>query len=82
MNAPQAATDPRLSGCAAQAVEVDVTMMYVAHDAFNRDLARLLAAARIADGVKGRALKALPAPARLPCRGMERTYRAAGRLAG
>jgi iron-sulfur cluster repair protein YtfE (RIC family) len=30
--------------------EVDFTMMYVAHDAFNRDLARLVAAARAGQG--------------------------------
>jgi iron-sulfur cluster repair protein YtfE (RIC family) len=35
---------------ATHAGQVDFTMMYVAHDAFNRDLARLLAAARAGDG--------------------------------
>jgi iron-sulfur cluster repair protein YtfE (RIC family) len=36
---------------AALAGDVDFTMMYVAHDAFNRDLARLIAAADAGDGL-------------------------------
>jgi iron-sulfur cluster repair protein YtfE (RIC family) len=40
----------------ASAGAVDFTMMYVAHDAFNRDLARLLAAARAGHGVSPAAL--------------------------
>jgi hypothetical protein len=36
--------------------EVDFTMMYVAHDAFNRDLGRLLAAARAGRGFSPAAL--------------------------
>jgi iron-sulfur cluster repair protein YtfE (RIC family) len=36
--------------------EVDFTMMYVAHDAFNRDLARLTAAAEAGDGMTGAAI--------------------------
>ena len=41
---------------AAHAGEVDFTMMYVAHDAFNRDLSRLLAAARAGNGFSPAAL--------------------------
>lgn len=40
----------------AHAGEVDFTMMYVAHDAFNRDLARLLTAARAGQGFSPAAL--------------------------
>ena len=40
----------------AQAGEVDFTMMYVAHDAFNRDLRRLVAAARAGQGFSPAAL--------------------------
>jgi iron-sulfur cluster repair protein YtfE (RIC family) len=51
MNTPQTETATQAwSRRAAHAGEVDFTMMYVAHDAFNRDLARLLAAARAGKG--------------------------------
>ena len=55
MNTPQTETPTQAwSRRTAQAGEVDFTMMYVAHDAFNRDLARLLAAARAGRGSRRR----------------------------
>lgn len=36
--------------------EVDFTMMYVAHDAFNRDMSRLLNAANVGDGLTDAAI--------------------------
>jgi hypothetical protein len=57
MNTPQTETPTQAwSRRTAQAGEVDFTMMYVAHDAFNRDLARLLAAARAGEGFSPAAL--------------------------
>ena len=57
MNTPQNETPTQAwSRRTAQAGEVDFTMMYVAHDAFNRDLARLLAAARAGEGFSPAAL--------------------------
>jgi iron-sulfur cluster repair protein YtfE (RIC family) len=51
MNTPQTETPTQAwSRRAAHAGEVDFTMMYVAHDAFNRDLVRLVAAARAGEG--------------------------------
>ena len=57
MNTPQTETPTQAwSRRAAHAGEVDFTMMYVAHDAFNRDLVRLLAAARAGQGFSPAAL--------------------------
>jgi iron-sulfur cluster repair protein YtfE (RIC family) len=57
MNAPQTETPTQAwSRRAAHTGAVDFTMMYVAHDAFNRDLARLLAAARAGHGFSPAAL--------------------------
>lgn len=57
MNAPQTETPAQAwSRRTAHTGEVDFTMMYVAHDAFNRDLARLLAAARARSGFSPAAL--------------------------
>jgi iron-sulfur cluster repair protein YtfE (RIC family) len=57
MNTPQTETTAQAwSRRAAHVGEVDFTMMYVAHDAFNRDLARLLAAARAGQGFAPAAL--------------------------
>jgi iron-sulfur cluster repair protein YtfE (RIC family) len=51
MTTPQTETPTQAwSRRAAHAGEVDFTMMYVAHDAFNRDLARLVTAARAGTG--------------------------------
>ena len=51
MNTPQTETPAQAwSRRTAHAGEVDFTMMYVAHDAFNRDLVRLLAASRTGQG--------------------------------
>ena len=55
MNTPQTETPTQAwSRRIAQAGEVDFTMMYVAHDAFNRDLARLSARARAGERVHRR----------------------------
>jgi iron-sulfur cluster repair protein YtfE (RIC family) len=57
MNTPQSETPAQAwSRRAAHSGEVDFTMMYVAHDAFSRDLARLLAAAREGHGFSPAAL--------------------------
>jgi iron-sulfur cluster repair protein YtfE (RIC family) len=57
MNTPQTETPTQAwSRRTAHAGEVDFTMMYVAHDAFNRDLTRLLAAARAGSGFSPAAL--------------------------
>ena len=57
MNTPQTETPTQSwSRRAAHAGEIDFTMMYVAHDAFNRDLLRLLAAARSGQGFSPAAL--------------------------
>jgi iron-sulfur cluster repair protein YtfE (RIC family) len=57
MTSPQTETPVQAwSRRAAHAGEVDFTMMYVAHDAFNRDLRRLLAAARDGQGFSPAAL--------------------------
>jgi iron-sulfur cluster repair protein YtfE (RIC family) len=57
MNTPQTETPAEAwSRRAARAGEVDFTMMYVAHDAFNRDLARLQAAAQAGQGFSPAAL--------------------------
>jgi iron-sulfur cluster repair protein YtfE (RIC family) len=57
MNAPQTETPTQAwSRREARAGQVDFTMMYVAHDAFNRDLTRLLAAARAGTGFSPAAL--------------------------
>jgi len=57
MNGPQTETPAEAwSRRATHAGEVDFTMMYVAHDAFNRDLARLLAAAHAGQGFSPAAL--------------------------
>jgi hypothetical protein len=51
MNTPQTETPTEAwFRRAAHAGDVDFTMMYVAHDAFNRDLVRILAAARAGGG--------------------------------
>jgi iron-sulfur cluster repair protein YtfE (RIC family) len=57
MSTPQTETPTQAwSRRTAHSGEVDFTMMYVAHDAFNRDLARLLAAARAGHGFAPAAL--------------------------
>jgi iron-sulfur cluster repair protein YtfE (RIC family) len=57
MNSPRTETPTQAwSRRATHSGEVDFTMMYVAHDAFNRDLIRLLAAARAGDGFSPAAL--------------------------
>ena len=57
MNTPQTETiGEAWSRRATHTGEVDFTMMYVAHDAFNRDLDRLLASARAGHGFSPAAL--------------------------
>jgi hypothetical protein len=57
MHTPQTETSTETwARRAAHGGEVDFTMMYVAHDAFNRDLTRLLAAARAGTGFSPAAL--------------------------
>lgn len=57
MNSPLTETPAQAwSRRGARPGEVDFTMMYVAHDAFRRDLARLLAAARAGEGLSPAAL--------------------------